>query len=76
MKSPMTLFTDHPGSVGETYFEHLVFAWSFGFQMLIGSIVCFLHGVFPFLMPTTGGQTVIELHNRLLSARKRQGDEQ
>jgi len=28
------LFVEHPESVGESYFEHLGVAFSFGFQML------------------------------------------
>lgn len=61
--------TDHPGSVGETYFQHLLFATRFGAGMVLGGLACCLHGVLPFLFPTTGSRTVLALHERLRSRR-------
>ena len=65
------LFLDHPASVGETYGEHAVFAASVGWTMLWGSIACFVHALVPALFPTTGSSAIIELHERVMSARQR-----
>lgn len=57
----LKLFTDHPHSVGETYTEHMGFAFRFGAKMMRGSLACFVHGVAPFLCTTKGSRTVLEL---------------
>jgi Family of unknown function (DUF6356) len=59
-------FTEHPETVGETYFEHLQVATGFSFQMICGGLACFVHGVFPFLFTTTGSSIVRRLHDRLV----------
>jgi hypothetical protein len=50
----MKLFTKHPSSVGETYFEHCLFALSAGIHLLKGGLACIIHAFFPFLFETTG----------------------
>lgn len=65
-------FTEHPASVGESYFEHMGMAGSFGFAMLKGGLACLVHGIFPFLCTTTGSQTVRRLHERMVTNRVRQ----
>lgn len=64
-------FTKHPKSVGETYLQHLLSAWSFSFRMLVGAVACFLHGLFPFVFLTTGSSTVAKLYERMLTHRSR-----
>ena len=66
-------FTDHPASVGETYLEHLASAWGFAGAMLLGSIACAIHGVFPFLLTVTGSSTIRRLHDRMVANRLRAG---
>lgn len=57
-------FTEHPHSVGETYFQHLVFASIFGFRMLIGGFACLIHAVFPFWFKKTGSDYLLKMtHN-------------
>ena len=46
-------FTEHPHSVGETYFEHALFACRYGAKMAFGGAAAILHGLFPFLFKTT-----------------------
>lgn len=58
-------FTRHPASVGESYFQHLCAAWSFGFTMAFGAGACLLHGLFPFLFERTGSAVVSDLHGRM-----------
>jgi hypothetical protein len=66
------LFTDHPRSVGESYFEHMGSAFYFGVRMIAAGIACMLHGLFPFLFVKTGSLTVRHLHDVMISHRSRQ----
>jgi hypothetical protein len=63
------LFQKHPASVGETYFEHMGMASSFGFKMLAAGMACMLHGLFPFLCVKTGSTAIAELHDRMVTNR-------
>jgi hypothetical protein len=64
-------FSEHPRSVGETYFEHLGSASFFGSRMILAGCACMLHGLFPFLFVTTGSTTVKHLHERMITHRTR-----
>lgn len=61
-----TLFTCHPASVGETYFEHLRSASGFGFAMLVSGVACCIHGLLPFVFVTVGSNTVKQLYARMV----------
>jgi hypothetical protein len=65
------LFIDHPRSVGETYFEHMAHAGSFGSRMVVAGMACLLHGIFPFLFVKTGSTTVRSLHDTMVVNRRR-----
>jgi len=67
----LRLFTDHPHSVGETYFEHLRFAFAFGGRMIVGGAACLVHGVLPFLCTTTGSSTVAALGDIIRRSKQR-----
>ncbi len=54
-------FTAHPASVGETYTQHLRFAFRFGCQMLAGGAAAVIHSIFPFLFVTTASRINDEL---------------
>jgi hypothetical protein len=60
-------FTQHPASVGETYFEHLLQAGCFGVRMVFAGLACLIHAVFPFLFERTGSRAVGELNERMTS---------
>ncbi len=64
-------FTDHPASVGETYFEHLTHASGFGLRMIAGGVACILHGLFPFLFAKTGSRQITTLHGRMVTHRSK-----
>lgn len=66
----MSLFTDHPRSVGETYFEHMGVATSFGARLLVAGVACLVHGFFPFFFTKTGSRTIAELHDRMVMNRR------
>lgn len=64
------LFNEHPASVGETYWGHLLRASWFGGKMLFGAGACFVHAVFPFLFVKTGSRTITELHTAMVTNRR------
>ena len=43
------IFTDHPQSVGETYFEHMRFAGWFAARLLMAGGAALVHAVIPCL---------------------------
>ena len=63
------LFTSHPASVDETYFEHMHMAGSFAVAMLVGSLACLVHAILPFLCERTGSEIITDLHHRMVAAR-------
>lgn len=66
------LFTSHPQSVGENYFQHLAMSFSFGAKMLSCGVACLLHGIFPFLFEKTGSSAICDLHDKMVANRTRQ----
>jgi hypothetical protein len=65
------LFTEHPRSVGESYWQHMDSAMRFGSRMVLAGLACMLHGVFPFLFVKTGSNAVRTLHDRMVVSRRR-----
>ena len=62
MKNP---FTEHPHSVGETYFEHMKKALKYSFVLYYAFIVVMIHAFYPFLFTTNGSDTIAKLHKEL-----------
>jgi hypothetical protein len=60
-----TLFTAHPDSVGETYFEHMGVALSFAGPLLAAGLAALVHAFLPFLCVTTASATVKRLYARM-----------
>ncbi|MEO0419445.1 MAG: DUF6356 family protein [Pseudomonadota bacterium] len=67
------LFVEHPATVGESYLEHLQAASGFGLKMVTAGFACLLHGLLPFLFIRTGSEAVTELHERMVTKRRRTG---
>lgn len=65
----MKVFTEHPESIGETYFEHAQHAAGFGSSMLLGALASFAHAVVPAVFVTTGSRIVTGLHQRMVLSR-------
>ena len=65
------LFTDHPRSVGETYFEHMGMAFGFAASLAWAALACLVHALLPFLFVRTGSQIIDELHDRMVRNRVR-----
>ena len=68
------LFTDHPASVHESYGQHLVAATGFGLRMIWGGILCLVHAVIPGVCSTKGSDMICELHERMVTNRRRQAE--
>lgn len=66
-----TLFTDHPKSVGESYFEHMGMSASFGAAMFKGAAACFVHALIPGLCVRTGSGVITDLHGRMVTNRNK-----
>lgn len=64
-------FTEHPASVGESYFQHMGCAFSFSMKMIGGGLACLLHGIFPFLFVRTGSKCIEGLHHSMVTHRDR-----
>jgi len=64
-------FTAHPRDVGETYFEHGLFASRYGAKMTLGGSAALVHAVFPFLFEKTGSRITRELHDTLEASVRR-----
>jgi hypothetical protein len=64
-------FTEHPASVGETYFGHMAQATRFGLRMIFAGLACVLHGLLPFLFVTTGSDAMKALHDEMSARRNR-----
>jgi hypothetical protein len=60
------IFTQHPHSINETYFQHLKFAFCFGSRMLLSALACMIHAVFPFLFEKTGSKFLLNSTRELI----------
>ena len=65
------LFIDHPASVEETYGQHFWAAMGFGMRMIWGGLVCMVHAIVPGAFATAGSDTICELHERMVTNRRR-----
>jgi hypothetical protein len=61
----MNAFTEHPRSVGESYWQHMGVALSFAGAMALGAAASLVHAVFPFLCTRTGSEIIRALNARL-----------
>lgn len=67
-------FTEHPESVGETYFEHMGVAAGFSKKLFRAAICCGLHAIFPWMHCTTGSATVKQLHAEMAAGARADQD--
>lgn len=59
------LFTSHPHSVDESYFEHLLFAGTFATKLFLAALAALVHAVLPFTFEKTASRMINELHHRM-----------
>lgn len=58
------LFTDHPHSVEESYFEHFGFALWFAGQLALAALAAFSHALLPFTCQKTASTIIAKLYER------------
>jgi len=71
MNALRRLFTEHPASVNETYWQHFANAMGFGLRMIGGGFVCIVHAFLPGVFCKTASGTIGELHDRMVVNRHR-----
>ncbi len=64
------LFTEHPASVGESYWGHLLRASWFSGRLLLAAGACLVHALLPFLFVRTGSQAITELYGAMVTGRR------
>lgn len=69
-------FTEHPASVGETYGQHLWAAMGFGLELMKAAFCCIVHAILPFMFEKKGSACITELHERMVTNRKRHAEKQ
>ena len=70
----LEFFQRHPRSVGETYFEHMGVATSFGVLMVVGGMACLVHAIIPAWFEHTASRVIATLYTRMVSKRRRRPD--
>ena len=58
------LFTEHPSSVDETYFEHMGFALWFAFWLTAAAGAALVHAILPFAFEKTASRIIAKLYDR------------
>jgi len=71
MKAITKLFTEHPGTVNENYFEHMGQALYFFVHFFAAAFAALIHAFLPFLCVKTGSNIVNHLHERMVTNRVR-----
>jgi hypothetical protein len=59
-----SLFTTHPRSVDESYFEHMAFAGRFSGQLFLAACAALVHAFLPFLFEKTASRMIAGMHAR------------
>ena len=56
------LFMDHPRSVDESYFEHLLFAGGFALRLLGAGLAALVHALIPCLFEKTASNMIAKMY--------------
>jgi len=59
------LFLDHPRSVDESYFEHLLFAGGFALRLSGAGVATLVHALVPCLFEKTASQMITQMHDQI-----------
>jgi len=65
------LFTRHPQSVGETYWQHFQSSTFFARKLFFAFIASLVHALLPFLFQKTSSGIIVLLHDRMVTNRHR-----
>ena len=67
MRIVSKLFLDHPATVEEGYFEHMIFAGRFSLTLLGAAVAALIHAIIPCLFEKTAGNLIREMHHKMES---------
>ncbi|MFT6304407.1 MAG: hypothetical protein ACI9XK_002312 [Granulosicoccus sp.] len=56
---------EHPQSVGQSYWEHFWFSFSFSARLLVAASTAFVHALVPGVFETTTSRAIDQLHERI-----------
>jgi len=59
------IFVDHPKSVDETYFQHMVFAGWFASRLFLAAGAATVHAIIPCLFEKTASKLINQMHHRM-----------
>lgn len=59
------MFTEHPSSVNETYFQHMAFAGKFSIKLFAAAFAALIHAILPFLFDKTASTIVSRLYGKI-----------
>ena len=65
MPSLTNLFTAHPSSVDETYFQHMLFAGRFAVLLFAAAFCALIHAILPFMFEKTAGNLITRMHGMI-----------
>lgn len=65
------LFTDHPTKVGESYLQHMAFAFTISARLFRAALAAALHGVVPAACESTASTAVIDLYDEMTARRRK-----
>tara|TARA_B100001250_G_C19488080_1_gene651775 strand:+ start:295 stop:519 length:225 start_codon:yes stop_codon:yes gene_type:complete len=63
-------FKAHLNAVGETYFQHLFKAFSFGIKLILIALRAFIHAIFPWFFEYSVSEKISELNDVLQNRKK------
>jgi hypothetical protein len=61
------VFLDHPASVEENYFEHMLFAGRFAATLFLAAGAALVHAIIPSLFEKTASNLICKMHARIES---------
>ena len=69
MPNLQQIFHDHPAKVGESYFEHMAFAFGFSARLFRAAFAAMIHGVVPCLHETTASSEILAMNDEIRARR-------
>jgi hypothetical protein len=70
MSTMSKLFIAHPAAVGESYFEHMAFAFRFSGRLFRAGFAAFAHGFVPAVCETTASEAILAMNDEIRARRK------
>ena len=56
---------NHPHAIGETYWQHLLYALLTSLKVILAGFMLLVHAFFPFLFVTTGSKILCKITDKI-----------